>query len=100
MSGTRDVAAFAGRVNRFYSVAGGVVRRYLGITFTCCRDRRGLALRGRGEKAMIVAVDSRFPLMSPDSAVFPTIRAVGADVFLAYHLPGCDDSAVVAFRLA
>src|SRR5262245_60081400 len=50
------------------------------------------------DTAMIVTVDSRFPLMSPDSAVFPTIRAAGADVFLAYHLPGCDDSTVVAFR--
>ena len=45
-----------------------------------------------------VCVDPLFPQMSPDSAVFPTVRVIGDEVYLAYHLPACDDSVVVAFE--
>ncbi len=36
--------------------------------------------------------------MDPSSAVFPTVRLVGKDLFLAFHLPNCDDSAIVSFE--
>jgi hypothetical protein len=47
---------------------------------------------------MGVTIDKRFPEMSPSSAVFPTVRISVKDMVLAYHLPGCQDSAVVVFR--
>jgi len=42
--------------------------------------------------------DPLFPLMDSSSAVFPTIRTNGDVLYLAYYLPGCCDSAVVAFH--
>src|SRR5437879_4713698 len=47
---------------------------------------------------MAITVDTRFPAMDASSAVFPTIRTLGPDLALAYYLPGCEASAVVAFR--
>jgi len=49
-------------------------------------------------KGAQVEIDPRFPPMDASSAVFPTVRVVGADIVLAYHLPGCEDSAVVRFQ--
>jgi hypothetical protein len=43
-------------------------------------------------------IDPLFPEMDPSSAVYPTVRIVGDSLHLAYHLPGCDDSAVVTFH--
>lgn len=44
-----------------------------------------------------VIVDSLFPAMDASSAVYPTVRVVGTTIYLSYYLPGCVDSAVVAF---
>lgn len=43
-------------------------------------------------------IDPLFPEMDPSSSVYPTVRVVGDSIHLAYHLPGCDDSAVVTFE--
>jgi hypothetical protein len=45
-----------------------------------------------------VIVDPEFPSMDPSSAVLPTIRVVGKHLYLAFHLPNCDDSAIVSFE--
>jgi hypothetical protein len=45
-------------------------------------------------------VDELFPSMDPSSAVRPTVRDSGAEIAVAYHLPGCKQSAVVAFSSA
>jgi hypothetical protein len=42
--------------------------------------------------------DLSFPLMDASSSVFPTIRINGNTIYLAYHLPRCEDSAVVSFH--
>ena len=43
-------------------------------------------------------VDPLFPEMDASSAVSPAIRVVSDALYLAYYLPGCDDSAVVSFN--
>ncbi|MBL8856004.1 MAG: hypothetical protein JNK57_18705 [Planctomycetaceae bacterium] len=44
------------------------------------------------------ARDVRFPLMDCSSAVSPTLRMSSVGLALAYYLPDCEDSAVVAFE--
>lgn len=47
---------------------------------------------------MYARLDAAFPKMDPSSAVSPMVRCESNNVFLAYYLPGCDDSAAVVFR--
>lgn len=42
-------------------------------------------------------VNMTLPKMDPSSAVFPTARVVGDALVVAYHLPGCESSAVIRF---
>ena len=49
------------------------------------------------EKGTAAQVDPAFPEMDASSAVYPTVRIVGDQVHIAYHLPDCRDSAVVTF---
>jgi hypothetical protein len=42
-------------------------------------------------------VNNSLPKMDASSAVYPTVRLVGDSLVVAYHLPGCDGSAVICF---
>ena len=43
-------------------------------------------------------VNNTLPKMDASSAVYPTARVVGDSLVVAYHLPGCDTSAVIRFN--
>ena len=43
-------------------------------------------------------VNDTLPKMDASSAVYPTARVVGDSLIVAYHLPGCDTSAVIRFN--
>jgi hypothetical protein len=43
-------------------------------------------------------VNNTLPKMDVSSAVFPTARVVDDSLVVAYHLPGCDTSAVIRFN--
>src|SRR4051794_39768113 len=45
-----------------------------------------------------VVVNHTLPKMDASSAVYPTARVVGDSLVVAYHLPGCDASAVIRFN--
>lgn len=45
-----------------------------------------------------VFVNDLLPKMDASSAVYPTARVVGDSLVVAYHLPGCEASAVIRFN--
>ncbi len=45
-----------------------------------------------------VLVNGTLPKMDASSAVYPTARVVGDSLVVAYHLPGCETSAVIRFN--
>src|SRR5262245_58117511 len=46
----------------------------------------------------IALVNNTLPKMDASSAVYPTACVVGDSLVVAYHLPGCDGSAVIRFN--
>jgi len=44
-----------------------------------------------------VFINNTLPKMDASSAVLPTVRVVDDSLVVAYHLPGCDTSAVIRF---